>query len=133
MIQEKLDDFLYNSSIGIHSVAADGTIEYANQCELDNLGYLADEYIGHSASEFQLDKPCLEDMLDRLGRFEELKNYPARVKGKDGTVYLLYNSSVYKQDGEFIHTRCFANKIDEDVYQVFRQTSPYIKALGIDT
>jgi len=125
MLRENLRDFLDNSSIGIHTVSADGIIEYANQFELEILGYTKDEYIGHHVSEFQLDSVCLSDMMNRLGKFELLSNYPARVKGKYGPLYILYNSSVYQVAEEFIHTRCFGCAIEEHVYNAFKVNFPY--------
>ena len=124
---ESSQDFIQNSSIGIHCVAANGIIEYANACELETLGYKKDEYIGQHCKSFQVDKEVLADMLERLGRFEPLINYPARVQGKHKVHYLLYNSNVYEEDGEFIHTRCFATEIERVVYDLFVKTSPYFQ------
>lgn len=121
MFQENPKDFIQNSSIGIHAVSPEGIVVYANQCELEVLGYEEDEYVGHHVSEFQLDKACLEEMMDKLGRFENLKNYPAKVKTKTGTKYIIYNSSAYEEDGKFIHTRCYGNEVDKSVYDVFYQ------------
>ena len=120
MFTENNSDFLMNSSVGIHCVAADGTILYANQHELEVLGYEKDEYIGHKASEFQMDQDVLDDMLKKLCNFEKLKNYPARVQGKNGIKYLLYNSSVYQKEGEFVHTRCYAIDVNKEAYEVFK-------------
>lgn len=122
---ESSDNLIHNASVGIHFVDGDGQIIYANQTELETLGYHRDEYVGHNSSEFQLDNNVLADMMERLGRREILKNYPARVKGKDGIKYILYNSSVYEEDGKFIHTRCFATDIDEIIYHAFVQESDY--------
>jgi len=125
MVREDLRDFLDNSSIGIHTVSAEGIIEYANHFELEMLGYDKDEYIGHHVSEFQIDAICLNDMMTRLGKFERLTNYPAKVQGKYGVLYILYNSSVYQAGNEFIHTRCFGCEIEEHVYQAFKESFPY--------
>lgn len=125
MQSESFDHFIQHSSIGIHSVAANGIIEYANHFELEMLGYKKEEYIGQHCEHFQVDKVVLNDMLERLGRFEPLINYPARVQGKLRIHYLLYNSNACEQDGEFLHTRCYATEIDRIVYDLFVKTSPY--------
>jgi len=125
MFRENASDFIFHSSIGIHAVSSDGIIEYANQFELDTLGYSKEEYVGHHVSEFQLDKACLTDMMTRLGRFESLKNYPAKVQAKHSIKYILYNSSVYQEEGQFIHSRCFGSEIEEAVYIVIKGASPY--------
>lgn len=119
MFSEKPEDFINNSSIGIHAVSPEGLIVYANAFELEVLGYQEDEYLNHHVSEFQLDKPCLDDMMARLERFECLKNYPAKVQGKLGVKYIIYNSSVYEQDGEFVHTRCYGTEVEEFIYLAY--------------
>ncbi|MEW6993800.1 PAS domain-containing protein [Colwelliaceae bacterium MEBiC 14330] len=119
MLLENPQDFINNSSIGIHAVSADGIIIYANECELEVLGYTEAEYIGHHVTEFQMDKSILTDMMARLGKLEQLSNYPAVVKGKDEVKYIIYNSSVYEEDGVFKHTRCYGNEVAKPIYDVF--------------
>ena len=119
MFTENPEDFINNSSIGIHAVSPEGVIVYANECELEVLGYTKNEYLGHHVSEFQIDKHCLSDMLKRLSRFDILKNYPSRVQGKKEIKYLIYNSSVYEENGEFKHTRCYGTEVDKHIYDVF--------------
>lgn len=114
MFTETPENFISNSSIGIHAVSPEGLVVYANQCELETLGYEESEYVGHHVSEFQLDKDCLQEMMDKLGRFETLKNYPAKVNTKVGVKYIIYNSSVYQEDGQFIHTRCYGTEVEKD-------------------
>lgn len=121
MFAENPQDFINNSSIGIHAVSPEGIVVYANSCELEVLGYEKEEYIGHHVSEFQIDKACLADMMERLGRSELLKNYPAKVQGKKGIKYIIYNSSVYEKDGEFVHTRCYGTEVEEVIYDVYLQ------------
>lgn len=119
MFTETPEEFIHNSSLGIHAVSPDGIIIYANMCELEVLGYSKDQYVGHHVSEFQIDEDCLTDMMARLGRFELLKNYPARVQGKNGIKYIIYNSSVYEVDGVFQHTRCYGTEVEEVIYDVY--------------
>ena len=121
MFIEHPREFINNSSIGIHAVSAEGIVVYANPYELEALGYDKDEYVGHHVSEFQLDKERLADMMERLGRFEELKNYPAEVQAKGCIKYIVYNSSVFEKDGKFIHTRCYGTEVDKSIYDVYVQ------------
>lgn len=116
MLIERAIDFIKNSNIGIHTVSSEGVIQYANAHELRVLGYTEEEYVGHHVSEFQFDKSCLEQMMNKLGKLETFTNFPAMVIGKDEIKYILYNSSVYEKKGEFIHTRCYGNEISENVY-----------------
>jgi len=117
MLIENPLDFIKNSNIGIHAVSPEGIIKYANQHELDILGYTEEEYVGHHVSEFQFDKSCLDLMMNKLSKFETFSNFPAMVYGKHEIKYILYNSSVYEEQGEFIHTRCFGNEVSENVYR----------------
>ncbi|WP_252733807.1 PAS domain-containing protein [Pseudoalteromonas sp. C2R02] len=89
MFNENPEQFLEHSSVGIHSVSADGVILYANSYELEMLGYEKNEYVGHHVSGFQVDSNCLDDMLTRLNNLDVLKIYPAKVKGKNEIKYVL--------------------------------------------
>ncbi|MCJ8296302.1 MAG: PAS domain-containing protein [Colwellia sp.] len=55
MITENPLDFIKNSNIGIHTVSPEGIIDFANQHELNILGYAEEEYVGNHVSEFQFD------------------------------------------------------------------------------
>jgi len=106
--EAELANFLENAVIGMHWVAADGTILWANKAELDLLGYNREEYVGHNISEFHADGPVMEDILQLLGRNEELHGYEARLRHKDGSLRRVrIHSDVFMQEGKFVHTRCF--------------------------
>jgi PAS domain S-box-containing protein len=80
-----LRDFIETAAISLHWIGEDGTILWANQAELDLLGYARNEYIGHNIAEFHADAPVIADILARLGRGETLTEYPARLRRCDGT------------------------------------------------
>ena len=63
-----------------------GKIIWANQAELDLLGYEKSEYIGRYLSEFHADEHISIDITARLARFETLKDYPAVLKTKTGAL-----------------------------------------------
>lgn len=117
---EKNSDFVHDASIGIHFVNA-------NQSELEMLGYTREEYIGHHTSEFQLEEHVLLDMMARLSRQETLKNYPVKIKAKQGLKYVLFNSNAYFKGDKFIHTRCSSADIHKNIYDVFVSESEYFK------
>jgi PAS domain S-box-containing protein len=107
-----LRDFIETSTIGLHWVGADGTILWANQAELDLLDYAREEYVGRNIAEFHADESVINDMLARLSRGETLRDYPARLRHRDGSIrHVLVNSSVLFEDGKFIHTRCFTRDV----------------------
>ena len=111
---EELSDFIENASVPLHWVDKDGRIVWANQAELDFLGYSAEEYIGSLISDFHADNDVINDILSRLKNGETLLNYPARLVRKDGVIKnVIINSNVLVKDGKFIHTRCFTRDISD--------------------
>lgn len=113
--EAELSDFFENGNVPLHWVGPDGVIIWANDAELAMLGYRADEYIGHSIKDFHVDSPVIEDILCRLTNNEKLHAYESRIRRKDGSIRnVAINSSVYRKDGQFVHTRCFTRDITED-------------------
>lgn len=88
----------------------DGTVLWANQTELNVLGYTAEEYIGKQIMNFCPDeRELVLEIFKRLGTGNIIKDVPVRFRTKDGRlVHLLIDSNVaYNRDGSFGHTRCF--------------------------
>lgn len=111
---EKATDFIENASIPLHWVDGTGKIIWANQAELDLLGYTREEYIGQSIDKFHMDKAGIQHILQRLQKDEVVKNFPAQLVCKDGSIRdVLISSSSYWQNGEFVHTKCFTRDITD--------------------
>jgi two-component system CheB/CheR fusion protein len=105
-------DLLDHAPVGIHCVDANGIIQWANQTELQFLGYDADEYVGQPISKFHADAPVLEDILCRLRRGETLHSSEARLRHKDGSIRIgSISSNVVWKEGQFVHTRCFTRDV----------------------
>ncbi|MGL5075344.1 MAG: CBS domain-containing protein, partial [Waterburya sp.] len=101
----ELTDFIENAVVPMHWVTSDGTISWANQAELEMLGYAKEEYIGRSIVEFHADRPIIDKLLNRLSNNEAVQNYQARLRCKDGSIRdVLIDSNVSWQNGKFIHT-----------------------------
>lgn len=114
--ERELAAFLDNASEGIHKVAADGTILYANRAELELLGYRWDEYVGHNIADFYVDPTLIEDILVRLKRGEILRDQPALLRCKDGSFKpVLIYSDGYLERGDLVYTRCFTRDASERV------------------
>lgn len=110
----ELRDFLENGLEPMHWVGPNGIIQWANRAELEMLGYARDEYLGQHIARFHVDQEAIQSILARLARGEELRNHPARLRRKDGTIrQVLLNSNVLWQDGKFVHTRCFSRDISD--------------------
>ena len=106
---DDLLDFVDTAEIGLHWVAADGTIRWANPADYQPLGYSADEYIGHNIAEFHADAEAIEDILRRLSSGQTLRDHEARLRCKDGSTRKVLITSSVKFDAakNFLHTRCF--------------------------
>ena len=110
--EAELRDFVENASVGLQWVGPDGIVLWANQTELDLLGYTREEYIGHSITEFYADRPVIEDMLVRLTGGETLHDHEARMRCRDGSIrHVVVSSNAFVEDGKFVHTRCFTRDI----------------------
>jgi PAS domain S-box-containing protein len=110
--EREIEDFLENAAEGIHWAATDGTILWANAAELELLGYAREEYVGRHIAEFHADQSVIAEMRQRLGQQETLRDFPATLRCKDGSVkHVLINSNVLFRDGEFVHTRCFTHDV----------------------
>ena len=112
--EAELADFFETSAIGLHWVGPNGYVVRVNQAELELLGYTREEYIGHHISEFHADREVIDDILARLHRGENIHDFEARMRCKDGGIkHVRINSSVYREDGKFVHTRCFTHDITD--------------------
>lgn len=120
--REDWKTLLDNAEIGVHLVAADGTILWANTSELGLLGYAQDEYFGRSICDFHADSDVIQCILTMLTDGESLSAFPARLRAKDGSVkHVMINSNVYREGGRFVHTRCFTSPISKTVYEALRK------------
>lgn len=144
--ERELSDFFENASVGLHWVGPDGIILRANQAELDLLGYRKDEYVGRHIAEFHVDQPVIDSILACLSRGEALQKVPARLRCKDGSMRdVLISSSVYFEDGKFVHTRCFTLDVtdrrkseiallqsERKLRAIYDGTHEYIGLLSVD-
>ena len=66
--QRRLASFFETASIALHWVGPDGIIRWANEAELQMLGYTREEYEGQHIARFHVDQETIEDILARLVR-----------------------------------------------------------------
>jgi PAS domain S-box-containing protein len=111
--EEQLTDFMENATVGLHWMAADGTMLWANEttCELLNCTAAG----GCGGRKFQVFCPNADeaaDILRRLAANERLKNYEIRLRARDGSPRVaLLDANVLWRDGRFVHARCFLRDI----------------------
>ncbi|HEX3800054.1 MAG TPA: PAS domain S-box protein [Verrucomicrobiae bacterium] len=112
--EQELNDFFERASVGLQWLGPDGAILRVNQAELDLLGYEHEEYAGHLITEFYVDTYLANDLLKRLHDGEVLNNFEVRVRCKNGDIkHVLINANVLREDGKFIHARCFMRDITD--------------------
>jgi PAS domain S-box-containing protein len=112
--EQQLRTFFENAPEALHWVGPDGVILWANQAELDLLGYSREEYVGHHIAEFCVDGGVATEILDRLSRNEIVRDYEAQLRRKDGQIrhVLMTANALWEQDG-LIHARCFTRDITD--------------------
>ena len=112
--ERRLQEFIEEAVVPLHWVDANGIILWANKADLNLLGYSRDEYVGQHISKFHVGDDVVDDMLERLARFEALREYPASLRCKDGSLrHVLVDSNVQLEDGKFAYTCCFTRDITE--------------------
>jgi PAS domain S-box-containing protein len=122
---ENWENYADKCSVCLHAVDENGTILWANDTELNAMGYPPEEYIGRFIGDFHMDEPVLNDILGKLLRDETVNAYPARLRAKDGSIkYVMINSNVYRQkSGEFEHSRCFTTEIGEKAWKALQEAA----------
>lgn len=109
-----LSEILKNAVEGAQQVGPDGKILWANQALLKLLGYSSQEYLGRNLKEFHVHSAVFNDFWQRLMRREELYDFPAELRCKDGTIksVLIHSNGLWENE-HFVHTRCFIRDVTE--------------------
>ena len=107
---KELVDFFNKAPIALHWLDGDGKILWANDRELEVLGYDREEYIGENIMKFCPDSPeIVLNIFKQLSSGNSISDIPVRFRHKSGKIVdLLIDSNVnFNTDGTFNHTRCF--------------------------
>lgn len=112
----ELSEFIDKASLSLHWVNSEGIIIWANQAELDLLGYTPQEYIGKPIRNFHADQEIIADILQMLAADQRIIDRRATLICKNGDLkYVNINSSALMKDSEFVHSMCFTKDITEAV------------------
>jgi two-component system, OmpR family, sensor histidine kinase VicK len=112
----ELTDFIDSASLALHWVNREGVIIWANQAELDLLGYRKEEYIGFPIADFHTDQDTISKILHMLLNNQRVEDYPASLRCKNGDIkHVVINSSALMKDDEFVHSMCFTKDVTEAV------------------
>lgn len=109
-----LAEALENAVEGVQQVGPNGKILWANHALLKLLGYSSHEYLGRNLKDFHADPEVFQDFWQRLMRREELYDFAAELRCKDGSVKsVLIHSNGLWENGQFVHTRCFIRDVTD--------------------
>ena len=112
--EAELSDLLENALEGIQQTGPDRRIRWANRALLNLLGFGPQEYVDHDIAEFFVHKRTFEEFWGKQTRGEDLYDFEAEFKCKDGSVkHVLIHSNALWEDGKFVHTRSFIHDVTE--------------------
>jgi PAS domain S-box-containing protein len=112
--EAELADLIENALEGVQRTGPDQTVVWANKAVLKLLGYTAEEYIGHPLGDFFADRKTFDEFWEMLMRREEVYNFPAELRSKNGTIaHVVIHSNGLWEDGKLVHTRTFIHDVTE--------------------
>lgn len=112
--ESELADLLENAVEGAQQSGPDKKILWANGALLKLLGYAPQEYIGRPFRDFFSDPNVFDEYWRKLMRGEEICDYPAELRCKDGSAkQVLIHANGLWEDGKFVHSRCFMHDVTE--------------------
>jgi PAS domain S-box-containing protein len=112
--ESELADLLENALEGVQRTGPDQRIMWANKALLKLLGYSPEEYVGHYLADFFKDPRAYDEFWTKLINREEIYDYAAELKRKDGDIaHVVIRSNALWEDGKLIHTRTFIHDVTE--------------------
>src|ERR1041385_2934812 len=103
----ELAHFIETATIGLHWIGPDGSVQWANEAQLQMLGYTREKFAGHHISEFHVTPEIISEVLSCLHRGEKIRDCEAKMKCCDGTIKtVLIDATVFYDGGKFIHAQC---------------------------
>ena len=112
--ESELVDLLENAVEGVQRSSSDQKVQWANKALLNLLGYTAEEYVGHCFADFYVASNVAHELWAKLMRREEVYDFPAEMRCKDGSIknVLIHSNGLW--DGQqFVHTRTFIHDVTE--------------------
>jgi PAS domain S-box-containing protein len=110
--EAELAELLENAPEGVYQTGRDQRILWANKALLKLFGYTAEECIGQNATAFYTQDDVLPNLWEKLIRREEVYNFPAEFRCKDGTTrHALIHANGLWEEGELVRTRYFIHDV----------------------
>jgi PAS domain S-box-containing protein len=110
-----LEEALENGGVGLHRLARDGTILWANRADYEPYGYSASEYLGHNLRTFHVQPELIDDMLGRLVAGQQVLGLESVVVCRDGSQRHVSLTGTVRLDesGGFVDAHGFTQDISE--------------------
>lgn len=108
-LTEILQLFFHHAPAGIHLLADDGSVAYANSFDVNLVGREQDPdtFLGHHVRQVYQDQRVVEDFMGRWGEDAPIINFRANfVRADDGVQPVLIYSTANAADGALENTRC---------------------------
>lgn len=103
---QELRELLDHAAVGLSFIDPEGRVLWANQTELNFMGFDQGEYVGRHLAESLVDPEVASDLLGRMARREPVSSYEARMRARDGSIkQVLIDGRGHFRDGEFVHSR----------------------------
>jgi PAS domain S-box-containing protein len=110
--EAELAELLENAPEGVYQTGLDQTILWANKALFRLFGYTPEECIGQNAAEFFVQDQAMAELWETLMRREEVYNFPAEFRCKDGTArYVLVHANGLWEEGELVRARYFIHDV----------------------
>jgi PAS domain S-box-containing protein len=110
----ELTDLLENALEGVQRSGPGQEILWANRAVLKLLGYEEREYVGKSFADFFAQRSCAEEFRAKLMRGEEVYDYPAELRCKDGSIaHVVIRANGLWENGTLVYSRTFIHDVSE--------------------
>src|SRR5881296_1027054 len=104
---------------------------WANKAVLKLLGYSAEEYVNHNLGDFYVDRNAFDHFWQKLMRGEEIYDFPAQLKCRDGSLRdVLIRSNPVWERGKLVYMRSFVRDVTEQkrVEQALRESEAQLRS-----
>ncbi len=106
--RKALVEFAENANVPLHCLDHTGTIVWANNAELNFLGFTSEEYIGQPIARLHAKQETISDIFKQLTQGKSLSHYRAQLIAKDGSIKdVAIYASAFQETDSLIYTRCF--------------------------
>lgn len=110
--EAELAELLENAPEGVYQTGRDHRIVWANKALLNLFGHAPEECIGQNAAAFYAQDDVLPNLWERLLRREEVHNFAAEIKCRDGsTKHVLIHANGLWEEGGLVRARYFVHDV----------------------